>query len=293
MAKVRFKLKHDPGFDEDEFDDLSFGQAHWWLKQDGGDFVRLPRKVRGCEPLDLSVDLEPGTYLLGTGPRGGVRETIEVADEVVEVETSGGADLSGQRLVFTGDLDCMDRDAAKALVESLGGKVTGSVSGKTNILVVGSDPGQSKIGKAEDKGVEMIDEAAFKKLVGLKATKRVAKATDVAGTASKLLGDLNLLEKFEKSVAKVAGPDDFKPLGRHGQVLWGIAIGPRGGRYHVHVDLRKKKWGMQCNCSGSRPCKHACAIVMLAANDLDSIPEKKPPAGHKDEASERYNPFYE
>lgn len=293
MGKVRYTLKHAPAFDQDRFEELSFGQAHWWLKEDGGDFVRLPKKIRGCDALSLSVDLEPGSYLLGVGTRDDVRETIEVADEVVEVETSGGADVSGKRFVFTGDLDCMDRDAAKQLLTGMGARVTGSVSGKTDFLVVGSDPGASKIAKAKEKGVEQLDEAAFKKLVGLKAAKRVGKATDLAQVAAKLLGSLNMNEKTEKAVAKVSAPKWFKPMGRHGQVLWAIAHGPRGGSYSVHVDMKKKSYGMQCNCSGRRPCKHASALVMLAANDLDAIPEKKAPAGHKEAASERYNPFWE
>jgi len=293
MGKVRKTLKHAAAFDEDRFDELSFGQAHWWLKEDGGEFVRLPKKVRGCDALELTVELEPGSYLLGVGGRDDVRETIEVMDEEVQIETSGGADVTGKRFVFTGDLDCMDRDAAKQLLEGMGARVTGSVSGKTDFLVVGSDPGTSKIEKAEVKGVQQLDEQAFKKLIGLKSTKRVSKGPDVAQVAAKLLGSLSLDEKTEKAVANVSGPKWLEPRGRHGQVLWAIAHGPRGGSYAVHVDMRKKSYGMQCNCSGRRPCKHASALVMLAANDLEAIPEKNPPAGHKEEASQRYDGFWE
>jgi DNA ligase (NAD+) len=58
----------------------------------------------------------------------------------------------------------MSRDEAKAALLALGAKVTGSVSKKTDYVVVGADPG-SKADKAEQLGVEMLDEKAFLKLI--------------------------------------------------------------------------------------------------------------------------------
>jgi DNA ligase (NAD+) len=63
-------------------------------------------------------------------------------------------------MVFTGTLERLTRDDAKALAEGLGAKVTGSVSKKTGYVVVGADPG-SKATKAEDLGVTILDEAGF------------------------------------------------------------------------------------------------------------------------------------
>lgn len=69
--------------------------------------------------------------------------------------------LAGQTWVLTGTLQ-MPRNEAKALLESLGAKVAGSVSKKTSCVVAGSDAG-SKLAKAEELGVKVLDEAAFLK----------------------------------------------------------------------------------------------------------------------------------
>ncbi|MBL8200559.1 MAG: NAD-dependent DNA ligase LigA [Chromatiales bacterium] len=68
--------------------------------------------------------------------------------------------LKGKIFVITGTLADMTRDEAKARIEALGGKVTGSVTAKTSYLVVGDSPG-SKLAKAEKLGVEILDERAL------------------------------------------------------------------------------------------------------------------------------------
>ena len=55
--------------------------------------------------------------------------------------------LEGLTFVITGVLESMERDEAKSLIEKFGGKVTGSLSKKTNYLVAGRDSGQSKMAK--------------------------------------------------------------------------------------------------------------------------------------------------
>ncbi len=72
--------------------------------------------------------------------------------------------LEGKTFVFTGALSRYTRDEAKALVESLGGKVSGSVSRKTDFVVVGKDPG-SKYDKARQLGVRTLNEEEFEKLL--------------------------------------------------------------------------------------------------------------------------------
>jgi DNA ligase (NAD+) len=74
--------------------------------------------------------------------------------------------LSGKTFVLTGTLPTMSREAATEVIQSLGGKVTGSVSRKTDHVVAGADPG-SKLAKAESLGISILDEATFRKLVGL------------------------------------------------------------------------------------------------------------------------------
>ena len=73
--------------------------------------------------------------------------------------------VSGKTVVFTGALERMTRDEAKAMAERLGAKVAGSVSKKTDILVAGPGAG-SKLKEAEKHGVTVIDEAGWFDLVG-------------------------------------------------------------------------------------------------------------------------------
>lgn len=69
--------------------------------------------------------------------------------------------LKGKTFVLTGTLGSMTRDQARERIEAAGGKVTGSVSAKTDYLVVGSDPG-SKLKKAQQLGVAVVDEDGLK-----------------------------------------------------------------------------------------------------------------------------------
>ncbi len=78
---------------------------------------------------------------------------------------AAGGPLDGKTLVLTGTLPELTREEAAALIKSAGGKVTNSVSKKTDYVVAGESPG-SKLAKAEGLGVEVIDEAALRALVG-------------------------------------------------------------------------------------------------------------------------------
>ncbi|RPJ69922.1 MAG: NAD-dependent DNA ligase LigA, partial [Acidobacteria bacterium] len=78
---------------------------------------------------------------------------------------AGPGPLSGRTFVITGTLASMSREQATAALEALGGKVTGSVSRKTSAVVAGTDAG-SKLEKARQLGIEVLDEPAFLRLVG-------------------------------------------------------------------------------------------------------------------------------
>ena len=73
--------------------------------------------------------------------------------------------LTGKTYVVTGTLEAFSREQAAAALEALGAKVTNSVSKKTTGLVVGEEPGNSKLTKAQREGVPLLDEAALLKLL--------------------------------------------------------------------------------------------------------------------------------
>jgi DNA ligase (NAD+) len=74
--------------------------------------------------------------------------------------------LTGHTYVITGTLEAFSREQAAAALEALGAKVTNSVSKKTTGLVIGEEPGNSKLTKAQREGVPLLDEAALLKLLG-------------------------------------------------------------------------------------------------------------------------------
>ena len=79
---------------------------------------------------------------------------------------AGAGSLNGLTFVITGTLPSMSREEAKELIESHGGKVTGSVSSKTSYLLLGVDPGDTKVSAARKLGIAEIDEARLRQLVG-------------------------------------------------------------------------------------------------------------------------------
>jgi DNA ligase (NAD+) len=104
------------------------------------DFFHEPHNVAVWD--DLLSEVSPPTYVV---------ETLE-------------SPVSGQTIVFTGKLETMSRDEAKAQAERLGARATGSVSASTNLVVAGPGAG-SKLKKASELGVRVIDEAEWAEIV--------------------------------------------------------------------------------------------------------------------------------
>jgi DNA ligase (NAD+) len=92
------------------------------------------------------------------------REAVDRLLEHVEpqpVEDRRGEALAGETFVFTGALDAFTRGEAQEIVEQAGGSATSSVSGNTDVLVVGDNPGQRKRDDADEHGVETLSEDEF------------------------------------------------------------------------------------------------------------------------------------
>lgn len=93
-----------------------------------------------------------------------LKELKELGVEPLPPEKPPATPLAGKTFVFTGGLERFSREEAKALVAARGGKVSSSVSAKTDYVVAGADPG-SKYARARELGVTILDEAGFEDLL--------------------------------------------------------------------------------------------------------------------------------
>ncbi|RKS80840.1 DNA ligase (NAD+) [Haloarcula quadrata] len=103
-------------------------------------------------------------FFEGEGNRAVIDRLLDHVEPQAAEETGGDA-LSGQTFVFTGSLDGYTRSDAQELVERNGGSATSSVSGNTDYLVLGDNPGQRKQDDAAEHGVETLTEDEFEELL--------------------------------------------------------------------------------------------------------------------------------
>lgn len=120
-----------------------------------------------CEIDGIGINMADDLTAFFTEPHN--REVIENLEARLDVEDAEQPDTSssavaGKTVVFTGSLETMSRAEAKASAESLGAKVSGSVSKKTDYVVIGADPG-SKATKAKDLGVNVLSEQEWRDLI--------------------------------------------------------------------------------------------------------------------------------
>lgn len=114
--------------------------------------------VIAAQVAEWSAD-EDNRALVSALGEAGVRLVEEPADDAVSDL------LAGATFVVSGSIDGFSRDEAHAAIEERGGKATGSVSGKTTALIVGESPGASKVTKAEELGVPILEADRFERLL--------------------------------------------------------------------------------------------------------------------------------
>ena len=161
-----------------------FGRVLYALGLPGIGWVNATAIAEHLGSIDalLEADADAITEVEGIGPVLAEQLREELADEVV-IELIGrlrerglrfeltaaerraeGGPLEGRTFVLTGTLPTMSRDEATRLIRNAGGKVTGSVSRKTDYLVAGDSPG-TKLAKAEEVGTEILDEDGLRRVL--------------------------------------------------------------------------------------------------------------------------------
>lgn len=124
-----------------------------------------PERIAGIDSLGMVVAESLKSYFAQEGSKRLLQELKEAGVNLIYLGEKVAADaaLSGMTVVLTGKLERLTRSEAKAKLESLGAKVTGSVSKKTDLVVAGSDAG-SKLTKAQELGIQVEDEAWLESL---------------------------------------------------------------------------------------------------------------------------------
>jgi DNA ligase (NAD+) len=161
-----------------------FGRVLYALGVPGIGYVNARSLATHFGSIDrlLAASVDEIEAVEGIGPvlAGAIRKTLDeprnqqlIADlraaglnfeEERPVTGDGELPLAGKTFVLTGTLAGMTRDEAKSRIEELGGKVTGSVSRKTDYVVAGADPG-TKLGKAQELERPVLDEAGLERVL--------------------------------------------------------------------------------------------------------------------------------
>ena len=115
--------------------------------------IQGPARLHGCDFFGEPHNVRALDRLL---------KWLTVTEMAAPAQTSA---VSGKTVVFTGTLEKMTRQEAKARAEAMGAKVSGSVSAKTDIVVAGPGAG-SKLKEAQKHNVQVLDEEAWLKLIG-------------------------------------------------------------------------------------------------------------------------------
>ncbi|MFA9428165.1 NAD-dependent DNA ligase LigA [Natronorubrum sp. A-ect3] len=124
-----------------------------------------PERLEGVDDVGETVAQQIHDFFASEANAAAVDDLLEhVSPQESDLEHGGDA-LEGLTVVFTGSLEGITRGEAQDIVEAHGANATGSVSGNTDYLVVGENPGQTKRDDAEANDVPIIDEDEFRELL--------------------------------------------------------------------------------------------------------------------------------
>jgi len=122
--------------------------------------------LTGIDQIGDSVAIDLVTFLNDDNNRQAIHDLLDEITPIAPEAVAEDSPVSGKTIVFTGTLMQMSRAEAKARAESLGAKVAGSVSGKTDLVIVGADAG-SKARKAQELGVTILTEEEWLNLINV------------------------------------------------------------------------------------------------------------------------------
>jgi DNA ligase (NAD+) len=150
---------------------LARGYGSWQAFHDAGLKVvegdeEAIAEMDALDQIGDTVIKAVGAYFGESHNRGIVDRLVKELDEILDAEKpKSNSAVAGKTVVFTGSLEKMTRDEAKAMAERLGAKAAGSVSKKTDYVVAGPGAG-SKLAEAQKHGVQVLTEDEWLKLVG-------------------------------------------------------------------------------------------------------------------------------
>ena len=155
-------------------DDEAMGGSDGWLARVAGRLHDLPpERFEAVMGIGPTVAASLARYFSEPATAGVLEDLVEAGVEPVRPmpRAKGGADgpLMGRTLVVSGTLQGFDRQSAEEAIRAAGGKAAGSISRKTDYLVAGENAG-SKLAKAQELGVSVLDEAAFVRLLAGEGT---------------------------------------------------------------------------------------------------------------------------
>ncbi len=141
-----------------------------WLARLAGELARMPAEAFEAVPgVGPTVAAALARFFSDPPTSGVLADLVDAGVEPIRplppTTREGEGPLSGKTLVVTGTLERFDRQSAEEAIRAAGGKAGGSVSRKTDFLVAGENAG-SKLAKAQELGVSVLDEEGFVRLLG-------------------------------------------------------------------------------------------------------------------------------